>query len=485
MSNNIEKLPPQNIEAEQYLLGSLIFGGNKIKEVMNLKANDFYRDSHRIIFKIIKELDNCNVVCLADRLEEKKLLEKVGGRTYLIELNNTPISISNNKVADYVEIVRNKAILRQIIDAGRRIEEKGYNEEKDVYKLLEETKQTISNISKRSLEEEVFKVVVGEDILKMKIKEQPFVIDKLIPEKAITAITADAGKGKSILAMILAKHIAKGEQFGEFGAKKRKVLIVDQEMNRDTIIGRYKSTIREDINVDYLYENYLMLNIEKDYLWLIDTIKKNNYGVVIFDTLTTLHNKEENSSKEMREVNKLMLNLINQTGATIIYLHHHRKQRKGEQYNQATSRGSTEIIAKVASHLLIDSKREFDENRNIIIKMTISQEKNRLPECVGKIGLNIIYDPAEKKTSWEYIGEVDDKSQNIKEAKEFILEIINNGGEYTIKNFVEEKRTKGLVFGEGAIRDGCKELIEEDLLNSHKGEGKYWNTDYYFENTGE
>ena len=70
----------------------------------------------------------------------------------------------------------------------------------------------------------------------------------------------------------------------------------------------HKAIMRDLVKVDYVFESCLTINESKDYQWLIDTIKKNNYGVVIFDTLTTLHDKEENSSKEMREVNKLMLN---------------------------------------------------------------------------------------------------------------------------------------------------------------------------------
>jgi replicative DNA helicase len=85
--DQIEKVPPQNIEAEQSLLGCLLIDKDAIIKIADtLSEDDFYKDSHRIIFATMKELfarrEPIDILNLTNRLEEKDELENVGGRTY-------------------------------------------------------------------------------------------------------------------------------------------------------------------------------------------------------------------------------------------------------------------------------------------------------------------------------------------------------------------------------------------------------------------
>jgi len=323
--------------------------------------------------------------------------------------------------------------------------------------------------TKSIIEENKICVIRGDDIIDSDIEEKPFIIDKLIPERAITAITADSGKGKSLLALVIAKAVAKGEKlFGEFEVKQSKVIIVDLEMDKDLIQGRYKAVIKEKgLPIDYIYEQPISIDNEKDFMQLIELAK--NYKVIIFDTLTNLHNKNENSSDEMKIVNKLMLKLINETGITIIYLHHHRKRQQGEFYSQSSSRGSTEIIAKVASHLLIDSKQSMDEECGVsTLELTITQEKARRPERINKIGVKIHYDMNLKETHWEYMGEIDDREVKIEQAKEFILTAVEQGW-LSINEMKVRSEEQGKKIGESNLREGCRELVKAGLLKEEKG----------------
>jgi len=114
-----------------------------------------------------------------------------------------------------------------------------------------------------------FKIIKGEEILSKEIKKFPYIVDKLVPEKAITSITADSGRGKSIVSLIFAKAIASGNKlFDEFEVKKSTVLILDQEMDEDLIVGRYKAIIQDKLDIDYIYEQFLLVDKEEDYSWV-------------------------------------------------------------------------------------------------------------------------------------------------------------------------------------------------------------------------
>jgi len=337
------------------------------------------------------------------------------------------------------------------------------------------------NETKENNTENHLKITPGDYFLTAPIKERPFLVDGMIPESAITALTADSGSGKSLFMLILIKHIALGEKlFDKFDVKQANVLIIDLEMDEDILIGRYKSFLDDEAPINYVYGQSFDINNPKDFSWLLCEIVKNDFGLVVFDTISNIHSCDENSAKEMKEVNKQLLRLTNLTGVTILYLHHHRKRGVGENYSQSSSRGSTEIIAKVASHLLLDSKKEVDETGIMTLKMTIEQFKSRRPDGISKIGLNIVYNPELKKSTYEYLGEVDEKSQSLHAAKEFLGGFMELGTEYTIEDLFLEKKKQGLVFGKNIIRDACKELIGENILDSHKGTGKEWNKAYYF-----
>lgn len=322
-----------------------------------------------------------------------------------------------------------------------------------------------------------FHITTSKEILTKEVKPFPYIIDRMVPENAITSITADSGKGKSIFALILAKHIASGQiLFDEFEVKKSKVLVVDQEMDEDIIVSRYKEIVgSEETDIDYLYEQSWSIDDELQFEWLKRITKEGGYRVVVFDTLTTIHTLDENKADDMRKLNKLLLGLIRDTAITIVYLHHHRKLYKGEQHNQSSSRGSTEIIAKVASHLLINSKRRIDDFGRTVLSMTTQQEKSRRPDGINTIGLDVIRDPKENKTSWEYKGEVDVNTKAVDQAKQKIIQILENeNGSFTIKDF--ETKTN---IGNSSLRAACKELIAEGKLDSHKGNGAQWNTNFF------
>jgi replicative DNA helicase len=145
------RVPPHSIDAEQAVLGGLMLAPGALDNVADrLAEDDFYRKDHRLIWRAINELANkgmpCDAVTLGDWFESNGLAEMVGGAGYLIELANSTPSAAN--IAAYAEIVREKSVLRQLIDAGTSITEDGYRPEgKSVHEVLESAEQRVFHIA--------------------------------------------------------------------------------------------------------------------------------------------------------------------------------------------------------------------------------------------------------------------------------------------------------------------------------------------------
>ncbi|MDO8470641.1 MAG: DnaB-like helicase N-terminal domain-containing protein, partial [bacterium] len=131
LEKSMGRLPPQNIEAEMSLLGSLMLDKDAITKVADfLNGQDFYKDSHQAIYQSMEELfekgDPVDVLSVSSRLKEKGRLEAIGGQTYLTELINTVPTASH--VLTYARIVQRKRILRDLISASYEIGVMGYDE---------------------------------------------------------------------------------------------------------------------------------------------------------------------------------------------------------------------------------------------------------------------------------------------------------------------------------------------------------------------
>lgn len=152
----IEKLPPQNIEAEQALLGSLLIDKDAIIKVADtLAPDDFYKDTHRMIYSAMLDLwesrEPIDILSVANRLEEKKQLDTVGGRTYLASLSNSVPTASH--ALSYSQIVQKKSTLRKVIRASTETIQIAYKEEDNAISVLDKAEQKLFAISQKFLKQ--------------------------------------------------------------------------------------------------------------------------------------------------------------------------------------------------------------------------------------------------------------------------------------------------------------------------------------------
>lgn len=148
------RVPPHSMDAEQAVLGGLMLDPQALEKIMDVLAyTDFYRRDHQLIYKAINELAEKNkpfdAVTLGEWFEVHTLSEQVGGTSYLIELVQSTPSAAN--IRAYAEIVRDKSVLRSLIDVGTQIAEDGFSPgARETPDLLAEAEQRVFRIADQS-----------------------------------------------------------------------------------------------------------------------------------------------------------------------------------------------------------------------------------------------------------------------------------------------------------------------------------------------
>ncbi len=153
-SNENFNLPPQNLEAEESVLGAPMIDKDAMINISDfLRAEDFYKENHAIIYESMIELyekgEPIDVVSLANVLQEKKKLDQIGGRATLVGLANTTPSSSN--IHHYAKIVQRKGTLRNLIKSASTIQRLAQDEEEPIDQILDQAEQELFSVSKQFL----------------------------------------------------------------------------------------------------------------------------------------------------------------------------------------------------------------------------------------------------------------------------------------------------------------------------------------------
>ncbi len=148
----IDRVPPQNIDAEQAVLGAMLIKKEAIAEVAQiLRPEDFYRDAHKIVYEAMLNLFNKNepadIVTVSDYLNNENLMEKVGGVTFITALANTVPTAAN--VTYHAKIVREKADLRNLINTATDIAGMAYESSDDVADVIDKSEKMIMEVANR------------------------------------------------------------------------------------------------------------------------------------------------------------------------------------------------------------------------------------------------------------------------------------------------------------------------------------------------
>ena len=148
------RIPPQNLDAEKAILGSIMLRPGAIHEINDtVNSDSFYTSKHSNIYNIMLELSSkgepIDILSVSHKLEEKGSLDQIGGSSYLSELTNSVPSSANIKY--YADVVNKKHLLRKIIEAGDHISELGFTDEvEDVFEILDQAEKRMMGINSNS-----------------------------------------------------------------------------------------------------------------------------------------------------------------------------------------------------------------------------------------------------------------------------------------------------------------------------------------------
>ncbi len=150
----LRRVPPQNIEAEESVLGAILLENDAVNAVLEVAGvDDFYRESHRQIFQAMVDLADRNqpvdAITLTDSLRGKGVLEQVGGPAYIAELAMRVPTAAN--AAYYARIVREKAVLRSLASVATEIASEAYDAQTDADDFVDQAEHKIFQISERRI----------------------------------------------------------------------------------------------------------------------------------------------------------------------------------------------------------------------------------------------------------------------------------------------------------------------------------------------
>jgi|GEM_PF-4243595 len=224
-------------------------------------------------------------------------------------------------------------------------------------------------------------------------KERDFLVQNLIHEDTVNLIVGQPKSGKSFVMLFLSKALSEGSKFANmYTCKKSKVLIIDEDDGRHTVLSRCKSIgIVKNDNILLMVGKGFQIDNDVDFKRLRDTIAKEDINVLVLDSFLKIHRKEENNASEMRDVTQRLRAIAN-LGVTVFVIHHAGKSFNGI---KNTARGSQEITAGMDTVYSIGNKkgliilsssmlRDLKESDDIISLELVEKGKLMELKCVNK-----------------------------------------------------------------------------------------------------
>jgi len=284
------------------------------------------------------------------------------------------------------------------------------------------------------------RILTLNDIYNLDLPEQEWVVDRLIPDLGITAISGVPGAYKSWLSVSIAKSVDKGELlFGRFQCGVGPVLIVDLENNLRLIRDRLKLINLDGTSNVYYWKPPFQVDNDHDFKRLKQVVGDKKIKLLIFDSLVRIHGGDENDARSMSKVFKRLKELAG-IGVAVVFIHHSRKQSFFNKSSIGESmRGSSDILAAIDSHLLLEKTKDG---------LKVTQSKLRQDESIKPFNLKVITGDS---FSFEFAGEVEEALDKLTQAREEIVRLLQ----------AAEMTRQGVI---GGLKEVCGSVTTDKAL---------------------
>ncbi|MCZ2491186.1 replicative DNA helicase [Dellaglioa algida] len=411
MNNELltDQTPPQNIEAEQAVLGAVFLKGDALIEAMEyLEPEDFYQRRHQLIFAAMVDLNDrdeaIDIVTIQDNLTSRNQMDDVGGVSYIVELAGSVPTAAN--VQYYAKIVEEKSMIRRLIATATSIATKGLSQDDDVATLLDNAEREIMSVSEKR-NSSGFQAIA--DVLKSTFtnieklaKEGDTItglstgypeLDKMtagLHADELIILAARPAVGKTAFALNIAQNVA--TKTGE------SVAIFSLEMSAESLVSRMLCA-EGSINANHLRTGQLdesewsnlivaMNSLSKTNIFIDDTAgskmaeirakcrrlakEKNGLGLIVVDYLQLIEGSgRESRQQEVSEISRQMKKLAKELSVPVIALSQlsrgvEQRQDKRPVLSDIRESGSIEQDADIVAFLYRDDyyERDTDEDED-------------------------------------------------------------------------------------------------------------------------
>ncbi len=350
-------VPPQNLDAEISLLGSILLDKEAIVKVADtISGSDFYKEAHGEIYKSMIQLyearEPIDVITLTNKLEENKKLDIIGGTSYITTLASSVPSAAH--VLNYAKIVSDKAILRRLISASTQIADMAMKENEEITNILDKSEQAIFKVSQKHLKEDFIPIkdVLAEsfdridDLHKDKgsirgvptgYKDIDNLLAGLQPSDLII-LAARPSMGKTSLALNMAQHIAANEGIPVlvFSLEMSKEQLVDRLICNEARVDSWKLRTGNLDDDDFPRIGQAMATLAEAPLWIDDSSGVNvmemrtkarrlqaehGLGLVVVDYIQLIQgNGSSNRVEEVSDISRSLKGLARELNVPVIAL---------------------------------------------------------------------------------------------------------------------------------------------------------------------
>ncbi|HBE06943.1 MAG TPA: replicative DNA helicase [Firmicutes bacterium] len=419
MSEIIERIPPQNIDAEKSTLGSMLLEKEAIFTATEiLKPDDFYREAHRQIFQAVSALSGrgepVDLVTVAEELRQRNLLEQVGGASYLASLANCVPTAAN--VEHYAKIVEEKSVLRALISASTRVAQMGYDANLEVETILDEAERAIFAITQK-------RNIQGFVSLRSILIEAFERIEKLYTEKGgitgiptgyadldrltsgwqpsdLIIIAARPSMGKTTFTLNLAQQAAVDMKIPViyFSLEMSKEQLAQKLLCAEAGVDSQRLRTGQLVESDWPKLSYALGRLSEANMFIDDTpgisameirakarrIKaEHNLGLIVIDYLQLMQSRtrSENRQQEVADISRSLKALARELAVPVIacsQLSRAVEQRAQKVPSLADLResGSLEQDADIVAFLYRDDYYNPDTDKKNITELIIAKHRN-------------------------------------------------------------------------------------------------------------